>query len=111
MPSLRRVSPRQSKFTVTRTDDPVLNHCPVGDCSLRGAIDAAHNAPGHDTIILAPGTYNLQIPRESLPGEPEGFSGDLDFVTNLTIRNPQACHPEAPAPSEAMIDANGETVD
>ena len=98
------------EFTVTRTDDPVLNHCPVGDCSLRGAIDAAHNAPGHDTIILAPGTYDLQIPRGSLPGELEGFSGDLDFATDLTIRNPQASPPGSPGAAEALIDANGGTI-
>ena len=99
-----------AEFTVTRSDDPVLNHCPVGNCSLRGAIDAAHNAPGHDTIILAPGIYNLSIPRGSLPGELEGFSGDLDIATNLTIRNPQAAAPGNPGTAEAMINANGSAI-
>lgn len=99
-------------FTVDRGSDPVLNTCDMGSCSLRGAIDAAHNSAGPDTIILAPGTYTLTIPRGSLdPGLPEGFSGDLDIATDITIKNPEASPPGSPGAAEAMINANGQNMD
>ena len=51
--------------------------------SLRGAIIAANQLGGNNTILLARGTYRLTIPG---PGEDTGFSGDLDITGgNLTI--------------------------
>ncbi len=60
---------------VTTTEDAPRN-------SLRWAIYLANNKPGHDTIILPPGNYNL-----SVAGASENFtrSGDLDIRDDLTI--------------------------
>jgi CSLREA domain-containing protein len=39
-------------FHVTRTDDPSVDGCPIGDCSMREAITAANAAPGTNTILF-----------------------------------------------------------
>ncbi|HEX4341879.1 MAG TPA: hypothetical protein VH255_00715 [Verrucomicrobiae bacterium] len=63
-------------FTVTSFSD---GH---GPNTLRGAIIAANKSGGHDTIILTPGHYHLNIPGSS---ENNGLTGDLDISGKLTI--------------------------
>lgn len=69
----------------TTTDDGSLDDCTgaAGDCSLRGAINAANAAAGHDTIVLANGqTYMLTQPTLD---EDANVGGDLDITDNLKI--------------------------
>src|SRR5919106_1696258 len=68
-------------FAVTRFDDPLPNTCSATDCSLREAIIAANSAPGHDSIILGAGTYQLTIPGTSAGAA----AGDLNISGDLTI--------------------------
>ncbi|MBN1993645.1 MAG: hypothetical protein JW953_13170, partial [Anaerolineae bacterium] len=49
----------------------------LNDCSLRGAISAANNNPGADTITLPAGTYTL-----SGSGDDTNGQGDLDIFAN-----------------------------
>ncbi len=54
-----------SVFTVDRLDDasPIPDACTAAanDCSFRGAVEAANNKSGADTIMVPPGTYTLAI--------------------------------------------------
>lgn len=59
-------------FTVTRGDDPAPNGCPVGDCSLREALEAAVVTPAGDLVVMGPGLYNVT-------------RGQLDVVGQVTI--------------------------
>jgi len=52
------------------------------ECSLRAAIQQANYEPGHDTIQLPVGTFNLTIPGT---GEDLSATGDLDILDSLTI--------------------------
>jgi len=66
-------------------DDPTASACTgvnPSDCSLRGAIIAANNNLGPDSITLPAGTYTLDE-----VGTNEGYSvdGDLDIRGVLTI--------------------------
>jgi hypothetical protein len=76
-----------AEFHVTRGDDPALNVCPVGDCSLRGAIVAANGAPGADVVVALPGSYSLTVDRTELTNFPGQYSGDLDVTDDLTIQH------------------------
>lgn len=70
-------------YTVTRTDDPVIDGCDVDGCSLREAIIAANGNPGADTVSLpTPGTYTLAI---AGAGEDLCQTGDLDILDNVDI--------------------------
>lgn len=69
-------------FIVTTTVDKLDNRCSAEDCSLREAIVAANNQPGHNTIQLASGTYTLMI---GGAGENGAMSGDFDISDSLTI--------------------------
>ncbi len=75
-----------AEFHVTTGDDLVLNDCPVGNCSLRGAIVAANSAPGADVIFAQPGNYGLTVDRTELANFPGSFSGDLDVTDDLEFR-------------------------
>jgi hypothetical protein len=46
-------------FEPTRKTDPTPGPCKPKDCSLREAVTAANNKPGRDTVVLRPGTYEL----------------------------------------------------
>jgi len=84
-------------FTPTRFDDPEpANKCKPTDCSLREAIRAANNHNGRDEVVLAKGTYELEI----LPvdGGPNA-DGQLFIFDDLTLRGL--------GPRETKIDANG----
>ncbi|MGB4858295.1 MAG: choice-of-anchor Q domain-containing protein [Dokdonella sp.] len=59
-------------YTVTRGDDPAPNGCPVGDCSLREALEAAVVTPAGDVVVLGPGLYNVT-------------RGQLNVVGQVTI--------------------------
>jgi CSLREA domain-containing protein len=51
-------------------------------CTLRAAIEEANASLGRDTITIAPGVYELEIPtvNDDLPG-----SGDFDITSPVTI--------------------------
>ena len=76
-------------FTVdTLADDPAKSTCdpaiPI-DCSLRGAVIAAHGLPPAEQVtILVPDDHFFLD--EDGPGEDAGLTGDLDVHRNLTIR-------------------------
>ncbi len=99
-------APAASAFEVTRTDDPGLNTCEPGDCSLRGAVIAANAASGFDVIDVPPGTYTLEInrldPNYSLL--PDAYKGDLDISENVTIR-------PAVGEGEIVVNANNAGTD
>lgn len=66
-------------FDVTRTDDPLPDGCPIGDCSLREATLAAAEGAGGDEIVLRAGPGPYELARPELPlGADDGSSGDLD---------------------------------
>jgi CSLREA domain-containing protein len=46
-------------FQVTNTNDPGTGTCEPGNCSLRDAINAANADATHDTVLVPPGTYEL----------------------------------------------------
>ena len=80
-------------------DDPGATACTginPSDCSLRGAIIAAFNNPGTDTITLQAGTYLLD---EFGTGENWTVDGDLDINSNLIINGA--------GQTKTIIDANG----
>lgn len=58
-----------------------------GRCSLRAAVQESNARPGHDTILLPPGTYRLTIVGT---GENAAASGDLDSTDHLTINGSAA---------------------
>lgn len=71
-------------YSVTRADDPSPNGCFPSDCSLREAIIAANNSPGHDTITIpyTSGTYDITRAGRD---EDNAQTGDLDILGDLTI--------------------------
>jgi len=72
-------------FDVDRTDDDATQTACTdapNDCTLRGAIIAANNTSGADTINLPAGTYTLTIPGA---GEDFAATGDLDIRDSLII--------------------------
>src|SRR5687768_695836 len=83
-----------STFNVNTTSDgadtnPGDGICEAGltgeenQCTLRAAIMESNAHPGHDTIEVPAGVYELEIPtlNEDLPD-----TGDFDITTSLTIR-------------------------
>ncbi len=77
-------SAHAAEFVVDRTDDTAgATACTVAanDCSLRGAVIAANNAAGADTITLPAGTYLLTV---AGAGEDAALTGDLDVVNGAT---------------------------
>lgn len=66
-------------FDVTKTDDDVT--CTPGNCSLRGAIQAANATPEADTINVPAGRHLLTIAGD----EDAGAEGDLDINGSVTI--------------------------
>jgi hypothetical protein len=81
-------------FTPTRFDDPDPGRCRPGNCSLREAISASNNHPGHDTVLLSRGTYELEIP----PVDTGFESGSFDLVDGMTLRGQ--------GPGKTTIDGN-----
>lgn len=75
------ISVRDTTSHVTKADDTSDGTCD-GDCSLREAIIAANETPGHDVIYVPAGTYTLSIDGE---GEDYADTGDLDVTDDLTI--------------------------
>lgn len=75
-----------SVFTVDRLDDasPIPDACTAAanDCSFRGAVEAANNKSGADTIMVPPGTYTLAIANS---GENLNQTGDVDILESVTI--------------------------
>jgi CSLREA domain-containing protein len=76
-------------LTVTKFTDSADGRCDA-DCSLREAITVANQAPGADTIMLLPGTYQLTIPLpmsgENTEEEDDIAIGDLDIADELYLR-------------------------
>ena len=57
-----------TQFSVDKTsDDTGGGACgvPVGDCSLRSAIQQANTNAGHDDIVLGATTYHVTSPQEA----------------------------------------------
>ena len=61
-------------------DDPDV--VPVGQCTLRAAIQTANFEPGADTVKLRATTYPLTL---TGPGEDAALTGDLDVTSDITI--------------------------
>jgi hypothetical protein len=80
-------------FKPTRFDDPVPGKCKPKDCSLREAMKAADDHPGHDDVVVRPGRYELELPGSGL------YEGSLDLVQGVTVRAKGRRNP--------TIDANG----
>src|SRR5918992_1516883 len=83
-----------STFTVDSTADRVDTsigngacRTSVGTCTLRAAIQEANATPGHDTIEVAAGVYELGIPtvNDDLPS-----TGDFDITDTVTITGESA---------------------
>ena len=58
-----------TQFSVDKTsDDAGGGACgvPVGDCSLRSAIQQANTNAGHDDIVLGATTYHVTSPQEAI---------------------------------------------
>ena len=70
-----------AQFNVTKTADTVDGACNA-DCSLREAIIASNENPGHDTVRIPAGTYTLVRIGES---SNDGLSDDLDVLDDATI--------------------------
>ncbi|MEQ9406211.1 MAG: PKD domain-containing protein [Fuerstiella sp.] len=68
-----------------------------GNRTLRAAINEANANIGADVIVVAPGTYILDLEGRF---EDEGFTGDLDIRESLTIRGTGA------TAGDTVIDAN-----
>ena len=84
-------------FRPTRFDDPAPpKKCKQADCSLREAIRTANNQNGRDKVVLAKGTYKLEIPPEDT-GANE--TGQLFSQDELTL--------QGLGPRKTKIDANG----
>ncbi|HEX8053699.1 MAG TPA: choice-of-anchor Q domain-containing protein [Thermoleophilaceae bacterium] len=66
-------------YDVTTTADNLT--CNPGNCSLRGAIEAANAASGADTINLPAGNYVLELSG----GDDDNAVGDLDVNGSLTL--------------------------
>ena len=78
-------------FRPTVFDDPIGS-----DLSLRSAVQDANDISGTGTIVLAPGTYILEIQGR---GEDAAATGDLDITGNVTIASDGT--------GEVIIDATG----
>ena len=63
--------------------DGICATAPPAVCTLRAAIQEANSYPGDDTIILNKGVYILTITGR---GEDSAATGDLDIVSNITIK-------------------------
>src|SRR4051812_19567522 len=74
--------PTPETYVVTRDDDPPVEGCQPGDCTLREAILAANAHPGADIVELGEHEVMLMIAGE---GEDEGQTGDLDITDSVTI--------------------------
>jgi hypothetical protein len=84
-------------FNVDRTDDtatPCVEG--AGDCSLRGAIIAANQNPGLDTINIPAGEYILSIEGRF---EDATATGDLDITDDVNI--------EGAGETQTIINASG----
>ncbi|MGI9265862.1 MAG: choice-of-anchor Q domain-containing protein [Gammaproteobacteria bacterium] len=68
-------------FEVTKTADTMDGVCNA-DCSLREAVEAANNTPGHDKIIIPEGTYTLV---RTGPNSNDNQTDDLDILDDTTI--------------------------
>jgi uncharacterized repeat protein (TIGR01451 family)/CSLREA domain-containing protein len=84
-------------FNVTKTGDDLS--CTPGDCSLRGAIQAANADPGADVINVPAGTYLLA----QGSNEDDNADGDLDVREGVTINGAGA--------GSTIVDARGGTGD
>jgi CSLREA domain-containing protein len=76
---------RAATFDVTKATDTTDGMC-SGDCSLREAVIAANDTPGHDTITLHAQTYVLSLanPARDADEDDPGL-GDLDVTDDVTI--------------------------
>ncbi len=94
---LLSVSPATADtFKPTRFDDPPPGKCKPDDCSLREAIGAA-NDPGSNKVVLAKGTYEIQIPVTG--GDLSNDAGDFNVTGQVEIRGQ--------GPTETKVDGNG----
>jgi hypothetical protein len=84
-------------FLPTRFDDPAPNRCKPHDCSLREAIAAANEDSGRDTVRLAAGTYDIELPH--VAGSEPNDNGDLAPYYPMTIKGK--------GPKATKVDANG----
>jgi Right handed beta helix region len=84
-------------FVPTRFDDPPPGRCKPANCSLREALDAANDDSDRDTIRLAEGTYEIEIPH--VAGQPANETGDLSPSYPTTIKGQ--------GPKQTKVDANG----
>ena len=95
-PTAGAAGPAGLTMTVTRFDDPPPSGCAASDCSLREAVLAANSNPGHDTVELASGIYELTIAGVDEDG---GATGDLDVTDDLTL--------SGEGENDTIISANG----
>jgi hypothetical protein len=65
---------------VDHDDDPATP--PLGQCTLRAAVQTANAEPGPDTIRLRPARYVLSLAGSS---EDDAATGDLDVRSNITL--------------------------
>lgn len=83
------LSPEASQgvtFDVDRMDDdPTAWACTAapGDCSLRGAVRAANELTGPDTIVIPSGLYEFTVVGG---GEDLALTGDLDILEDVSIQ-------------------------
>jgi CSLREA domain-containing protein len=52
-------------------------------CTLRAALQEANALPGHDTILVGPGTYTLSA---TMSEDDESATGDLDILDDVDIK-------------------------
>lgn len=79
---------RVNTFQDTVDIHPASGKCSdsSGNCSLRGAVQAAEARGGAANITLgSPGTYTLSIPPS---GDDDASTGDLNLTTNVTFSPP-----------------------
>lgn len=85
-------------FKPTRFDDPVpLSSCQRNDCSLREALLEANADSDTDTIVLARGTYEIEVP--PVAGDLGQDNGDLDITKPVNL--------VGKGPRKTTLDANG----
>jgi CSLREA domain-containing protein len=72
---------RAATFDVTKSGDGADGAC-TADCSLREAVIAANDIPGHDTITLHAQTYTLSL---AASASDDPGVGDLDVTDDVRI--------------------------
>jgi hypothetical protein len=80
----------------TRFNDPAPNGCKPANCSLREAITQANKRKGKDKIVLATGTYKIQLAENA---NEDNAGGDFDVKGPVRIVGKGS--------SATIVDGNG----